>query len=121
MNREDILPDIIEGYRNSVRERYQYDNIKLDYDLPESINEETVNDLERRWNIVFDSVTKRQAQIQRIVPNATDYHKELKDVLPWLNNTEKKLALVPTLSANPDELSQRKRELKVRVMYSPLI
>jgi len=45
MTREKILEDIIEGYRNTIYQRYQYQNIKDTYGIPESINEETVNQL----------------------------------------------------------------------------
>ena len=42
MTKAEILQDIIEGYRDSIRERYQYQNIKQHYTIPETINEETV-------------------------------------------------------------------------------
>ncbi|WP_299441613.1 hypothetical protein [uncultured Aquimarina sp.] len=43
MTREKILEEIIEGYRNTIFQRYQYQNIKDNYKIPDSINEETVN------------------------------------------------------------------------------
>jgi len=45
MVRDKILKEIIEGYRNTIYQRYQYQNIKDKYGIPESINEETVNQL----------------------------------------------------------------------------
>ena len=45
MAREKDLEEIIEGYRNTIYQRYQYQNIKDTYGIPESINEETVNKL----------------------------------------------------------------------------
>jgi len=45
MAREKVLGEIIEGYRNTIYQRYQYQNIKDTYGIPESINEETVNQL----------------------------------------------------------------------------
>jgi hypothetical protein len=45
MARAKILDEIIEGYRNTIYQRYQYHNIKDTYGIPESINEETVNQL----------------------------------------------------------------------------
>lgn len=45
MVREKILEEIIEGYRNTIYQRYQYQNIKDKYGIPESITEETVNQL----------------------------------------------------------------------------
>lgn len=45
MSREEILKEIIEGYRSTIYQRYQYQNIKDKYRIPDSINEETVNQL----------------------------------------------------------------------------
>ena len=42
MTRAEILPYIIEGYRNSIHERYQYQNLKRHYKIPDTIPEETV-------------------------------------------------------------------------------
>lgn len=42
MTRAEILQDIIEGYRNSIRERYQYQKLQRHYNIPETIREETV-------------------------------------------------------------------------------
>ncbi|MEM8926971.1 MAG: hypothetical protein AAGC45_02120 [Bacteroidota bacterium] len=42
MTRTEILQDIIEGYRTSIRERYQYQNLQRHYEIPETIPEETV-------------------------------------------------------------------------------
>ena len=77
--------------------------------------EKTVDDVEKRWTDVYDSVDKRDKQIQRIIPDAAESSKELDDVMPWLTEAEKKLASLPVLSTDPEELSQRKRELKVKI------
>ena len=77
--------------------------------------EKTVDDVEKRWTDVYDSVDKRDKQIQRIIPDAAESSKELDDVMPWLTEAEKKLASLPVLSTDPEELSQRKRELKVSI------
>ena len=45
MTREDILKEIIEGYRRTIKQRYQYENIKRNYAIPKSITENTVNQL----------------------------------------------------------------------------
>ena len=42
MTRTEILQDIIEGYRASIRERYQYQKLKRHYKIPETIPKETV-------------------------------------------------------------------------------
>lgn len=77
--------------------------------------EKTVDDVEKRWTDVYDSVDKRDKQIQRIIPDAAESSKELDDVMPWLTEAEKKLASLPVLSTDPEELGQRKRELKVTI------
>jgi len=76
--------------------------------------EKTVDDIDRRWNNVEEPVVKRQAQIQRIMPNANLYSTELDNINPWLGDAEKKLVALPVLSANPKDLNQRKRDLQVR-------
>ena len=45
MSREEILEEIIDGYRSTIYQRYQYQNIKDKYGIPESINEDIVNQL----------------------------------------------------------------------------
>lgn len=45
MNKQQVLQEIIKGYRNTISERYQYEKIKAKYDIPESIDEEMVNEL----------------------------------------------------------------------------
>ena len=42
MTRAEILQDIIEGYRHSIRERYQYQKLQLHYKIPKTISKETV-------------------------------------------------------------------------------
>jgi hypothetical protein len=60
MNRANILKAIIEGYRNSIHQRYQYQNIKDKYGIPASINEETVNVLRKYWlNYIYPDFNKR--------------------------------------------------------------
>lgn len=45
MVKENILKEVITGYRNTVSQRYQYENLKDKYELPNSINEKTVNQI----------------------------------------------------------------------------
>ncbi len=40
---KEILDEIILGYRNVIEQRYQYDNIVHDYEIPESFNKDRVN------------------------------------------------------------------------------
>ena len=60
MTRDKILEGIIEGYRNTIYHRCQYDNIKGKYKIPESINEETVNLLRNYFlNYIYPEFDKR--------------------------------------------------------------
>jgi len=60
MVREKILEEIIEGYRNTIYQRYQYQVIKDKYGIPESINEETVNQLRSYFlNYMYPEYNKR--------------------------------------------------------------
>lgn len=61
MNREEILEEIIKGYRNTIHERYQYKNIKERYEVPESIDEETVNSLREYFlDYMYPKFEKRE-------------------------------------------------------------
>jgi hypothetical protein len=61
MTKEEVLEGIIEGYRNTIYERYQYQNIKDKYGVPESINEETVNQLRNYFlNYIYPEFNRRE-------------------------------------------------------------
>ncbi|MFT5231488.1 MAG: hypothetical protein ACI97R_001562, partial [Candidatus Azotimanducaceae bacterium] len=60
VKREKVLEEIIEGYRNTICHRYQYENIKKTYDLPASIDEATVNQLREYFlNYMYPAHDKR--------------------------------------------------------------
>lgn len=42
---EDILNEIIIGYRKVIDDRYQYENLKVKYKLPDSINASIVKEV----------------------------------------------------------------------------
>ncbi|WP_452233025.1 hypothetical protein [Lacinutrix sp. MEBiC02595] len=61
MIREKVLEAIIAGYRNTIQQRYQYENIKDNYQLPESIDAETVNQLREYFlKYMYPEFSKRQ-------------------------------------------------------------
>lgn len=74
----------------------------------------TVDDVEKRWKNVREKVTKRRDQILRIMPQAVLYNNELENVKPWLEEAEKQVKALPKLSVNPEDFSQRKREVQVK-------
>lgn len=81
MNREKILEEIIEGYRNSIYQRYQYQNIKSKYEIPESINEETVNLLRDYFlNYIYPEYNKR-AELNEAFKSLDNYIKHPQKLL----------------------------------------
>ena len=81
MTREKILEDIIEGYRNTIYQRYQYQNIKDKYEIPESINEETVNLLRDYFlNYIYPEFNKR-AELNESFKSLDNYIKHPKKLL----------------------------------------
>ena len=61
MTREKIFEEIIDGYRNTIFQRYQYQNIKDKYGIPDSINEETVNQLRSYFlNYIYPEYDRRE-------------------------------------------------------------
>ncbi|MCA0153136.1 hypothetical protein [Winogradskyella vincentii] len=86
MNREQVLEAIIEGYRNSIHQRYQYQNIKSNYEIPESIDEDTVNILREYWlNYIYPDYTKRK-ELNEAFVSLDDYIKNPKNLLRLLLN-----------------------------------
>jgi len=87
MDREKIVEDIIEGYRNTIYERYQYENIKDQYEIPESINEETVNLLRNYFlNYIYPEFNKR-AELNESFKSLDNYIKHPKKLLSILKDT----------------------------------
>ncbi|NKI31643.1 hypothetical protein [Croceivirga thetidis] len=76
MNREEILPDIIEGYRNSILERYQYHNIQKKYNIPQTVNEKTVNNLRDYFlENLYPEFEKRQ-ELEKAFRSLDEYIKK---------------------------------------------
>ncbi len=89
MTREKILEEIIEGYRNTIYQRYQYQNIKDNYEIPETINEETVNLLRNYWlNYIYPDFIKR-AELNEAFQRLDNYIKNPKKLLRILLDATK--------------------------------
>lgn len=81
MKKEDILQEIIEGYRHTIHERYQFQNINTHYDLPESISEETVTELRHYFlDYIYPEYAKR-AELNEAFDSLDDYIKHPKKLL----------------------------------------
>lgn len=77
--------------------------------------EKTIKDIERRWDNVRGKVTKRHEQVQRIVPEASVFKKEVTGFDQWLDDAEKQLKSLPQLTGNVEDILYRKRDLQVPV------
>ncbi len=89
MAREKILEEIIEGYRNTIYQRYQYQNIKDTYGIPETINEETVNLLRNYFlNYMYPEYNKR-AELNEAFTSLDNYIKHPQKLLRILFDAAK--------------------------------
>jgi Lhr-like helicase len=81
MKEEGILKELIEGYRQSVSKRYQYQNIKDRFELPESINKETVDQLRHYFiNYVYPEYKMRE-ELNEAFKSLDDYIKHPQKLL----------------------------------------
>jgi hypothetical protein len=61
-SKEEILEEIIKGYRKVLYNRYQYENIKVKYDIPPTIDEKTVDSLRDYYLAhIYPEYTQRKA------------------------------------------------------------
>jgi hypothetical protein len=81
MTKEKVLEEIIEGYRNTVSQRYQYQRIKDSYGLPETIDEDTVNQLRLYFlNYMYPTHDKR-SELNQAFDSLEDYIKHPQKLL----------------------------------------
>lgn len=89
MQREKILEEIISGYRNTISERYQYQNIIAKYEVPETIDEETVNQLRVYFlNYMYPEYSKRM-ELNDAFKSLDDYIKHPQKLLRVLFDATK--------------------------------
>jgi len=89
MVREKILEEIIEGYRNTIYQRYQYQNIKDTFGIPESINEEIVNQLRNYFlNYMYPEYNMR-AELNEAFKSLDNYIKHPQKLLRILLDAAK--------------------------------
>ncbi|RNC84144.1 MAG: hypothetical protein ED556_11840 [Winogradskyella sp.] len=61
LSKEDILNEIIVGYRQVIDQRYQFQNLKKRYKLPESIDEPIVEDIKYFFlNYIYPDIDNRE-------------------------------------------------------------
>jgi hypothetical protein len=89
MTRQEVLEEIIEGYRNTIYQRYQYQIIKDKYRLPESINEETVNQLRNYFLDYMYPENKTREELNEAFKSLDDYIKHPQKLLRILLDAAK--------------------------------
>lgn len=81
MTREKILEEIIEGYRNTISQRYQYQYIKETYGIPATIDEATVNQLREYFlNYMYPTLDKRK-ELNEAFDSLDDFIKHPQNLL----------------------------------------
>jgi hypothetical protein len=89
MPQEDILKDVIEGYRNTVSERYQYQRIKDNYEIPETVDKETVDAIRTYFlNYIYPDFEKR-AELNDAFESLDNYIKQPEKLLRILKDSFK--------------------------------
>lgn len=75
MTPNQVLEEIIQAYRITIYERYQFQDIKKHYDIPETINEETVNQLRDYFlNYIYPEASQRK-ELNEAFDSLDDYIK----------------------------------------------
>lgn len=89
MPQEDILKAVIEGYRNTVAERYQYQRIKDNYEIPETVDKETVDAIRAYFlNYIYPDFEKR-AELNDAFESLDNYIKQPEKLLKILKDSFK--------------------------------
>ena len=73
-----------------------------------------VPELDRRWKLVWDTVTKYHIQITTVLPYEEIYHYAVMKFAPWLEDTEKKVKQIEMRPlSKPEEIEQTNVDIKV--------
>jgi len=75
MTREDTLKEIIEGYRRTIEHRYQYESIKRNYAIPNTITESTVNQLRHYFLDYIYPKYETRVELDKAFQSLDDYIK----------------------------------------------
>ena len=84
MTREQVLEEIIEGYRATILERYQYQRIRQQYQIPDSVTEETVAKLRNYFLDYVYPAFERREELNRAFSSLDDYIKHPEKLLKIL-------------------------------------
>lgn len=83
--------------------------------------EDKLNDATQRWETVKKQTADRQEQLDQVLPLAKEFHSEIQDITPWLNEAEKRLQAVEpdscdlrSIDKQLDTLDELKKEIADR-------
>lgn len=89
MPEDNILKAVIEGYRNTVAERYQYERIIDKYEIPETVDKETVDAIRAYFlNYIYPDFEKR-AELNEAFESLDNYIKQPEKLLRILKDSFK--------------------------------
>lgn len=89
MNKQHLLNNIIIAYRDTISERYQYKTLKKKYTLPNSVTEDTVNQIRNYFlEYVYPSIEKRE-ELNKAFEALDEFIKNPKKLLNLLKESVK--------------------------------
>ena len=89
MTKEKVLEAVIEGYRNTISQRYQYQSIKDTYGIPDTINEDTVNQLRVYFLSYMYPPKEKRAALNEAFDSLDDFIKHPQKLASLLLNAVK--------------------------------
>ena len=81
----------------------------------DSLNDK-LEDLRTRWDELKKKSNERKEVLEEIVPLAKKYDESRKELLPWLDEAEKKLDNLEVVSADQSNLNKQDEIAKVRII-----
>lgn len=83
--------------------------------------EDKLNDATQRWETVKKQTADRQERLDQVLPLAKEFHSEIQNITPWLNEAEKRLQAVEpdscdlrSIDKQLDTLDELKKEIADR-------
>ena len=97
----------------------------VEKETPENALQEAVKkagDLDRRWQTLWDTMTKYHVQITSVLPFEELHHYSVLRFVPWLEDMEKKVKQIQKApTQRPDEFEETKRNIKVGTFVCVLL
>ena len=84
-------------------------------DEEQDLASKKVPDIKKRWQRIWDTVTKYHLQITTALPFEERYHYTVLRFAPWLDDAEKKLKPLQRAPTSKDDSEKLKRDIKVSI------